>query len=515
MTGYTNYPGSTTLLKFFNSRRFGCQDSALAGGHGPTSLARSPPRNSAVRSRMGQIPVEIILYILQHFVESVQPEAHVFVYRRPAFVQAPALQLQLRDVQRTLLNVALTCRNMYGVGTEFLYARPFLPTPKHIRLFQRTLTQVPELALLVKEIAVLDVIEVVEGKQGLARLNPINILTPGTRTSEISPSQSELIPVLGRCTAVETLTINVERSVSLIYDLDKIFTAPPVATVPSSSSLARVPGTSSFSFSNRLRRLVMNGCEFYTSFSMTNQISLPALEVLCLRGLYIRSPFELPHLPRLHTLQIAHVYRSQGVFKKITDPSILPALRTLELFQNHDMGLEFSRDLAALFPDLERVHIVGSHYEYPVFNSWVSPSRFDTIRHLAVGVLFTTSANLMCGWRVPQMLESLALVISLESYLFPTVSREQDIPPDILGCVNAFLEYNQQAIREGPLRKLTIMTKLPGKPEVLRHRQVTSQLEGIWAFCRANNLEFVLDAQGECIIRFHSDFAHHFPGFVE
>lgn len=495
MTGYTSYPGSTTLLKFFNSQRFGCQDSILAGGYGPTSLTRSPPRHSPVRNRSGQIPVEIVLYILQHLVESVQPTALIFTYHRPSFVKAPALELQLRHLQKTLLNVALTCRNMYGVGTEFLYARPFLPTAKHLRLFQRTLTQVPELAQLVKEIVVLDV--EIEGKQGLARLNPINILTPGIRTSEISPSQSELIPVLGKCGAVETLTINVERSVSLIYDLDKVFITPPVPTVPPSLSLARMPSQSSFNFSTRLRRLAMNGCEFYTSFSMTNQISLPSLEVLCLRGLYIRSPFELPRLPRLHTLQIAHVYRSQGVFKKIIDASILPALRTLELFQNHDMGLEFSRDLAALFPQLERVHIVGSHYEYPVFNSWVSPSRFDTIRHLVVGVLFTSSANLMRRWSIPRMLESLTLVIWLENYLFPTATREHEIPPDILECVHAFLEYNSEAIRRGPLRELRIITKLPSSPEIVGDERVTRQLRRIWAFCRTNNLQFGLDVQGK------------------
>lgn len=429
----------------------------------------------ARQSNTGPLPVEIMIRILQYLVSPVSSEALAFTYRRPSFVESNDLGTHLGGAQNWLSNITLSCRSMYGVGTEFLYSRPFLPSTDRLLLFQRTLSRVPEFAKLVKEVFILDT---ETGGSPLSRvIRSIGFSSSQESELGISDFQYQLMNVMGTCTAAEALTINMERSVDVGYDLDKTFSRPTP-------------------FRKHLRRLVVNGCKYYTCFSMTSQISLPALEVLCLRGLYIRSTFELPHLPRLHTLQVAQVYRSQAVLKKVLDPSVLPALHTLELFQNHDMGLEFNRDLASVLPNLKCVHIIGSHYEYSVFRSWVfSPSRLDILRHLVVGVLFTSSAILIGTWRIPKMLESLSLVISLESYLRPTTPK--DLPPDILACVNAFLEFNGETICEGPLRRLEIITRSQGTAEILEDVRVTSQLGAMRGFCAASGIEFALNTKGK------------------
>lgn len=114
-----------------------------------------PPVDPPIAPNLHDLPAEIISKILHDLVSPAYTEAFAFVYNCPKFTPIPDVT-RLAEAQDVLSNAVLVSRLWYFVGTEFLYAHPFLPTTQSIRLFERTMASKPDLAQLVKNLIVQD-----------------------------------------------------------------------------------------------------------------------------------------------------------------------------------------------------------------------------------------------------------------------------------------------------------------------------------------------------------------------
>ncbi len=114
-----------------------------------------PPVDPLIAPDLHDLPAEIISKILNDLLTPAYTNAFAFVYNCPKFVPVPDVTC-LSGAQSILRTVVRVSRSWYFVGTELLYARPFLLTTQSIRSFERTITSKADLAHFVKSLVVQD-----------------------------------------------------------------------------------------------------------------------------------------------------------------------------------------------------------------------------------------------------------------------------------------------------------------------------------------------------------------------
>ena len=114
-----------------------------------------PPCHVPIAPNLNDLPAEIIDKIINDLVSQAYVEAFAFVYNCPKFVPVPDVT-RLREAQANLSTAVRVSRAWYFVATQWLYARPFLPTTQSIRSFERTITTKSDLAHFVKNMVVQD-----------------------------------------------------------------------------------------------------------------------------------------------------------------------------------------------------------------------------------------------------------------------------------------------------------------------------------------------------------------------
>ncbi|KAJ3491494.1 hypothetical protein NLI96_g664 [Meripilus lineatus] len=234
---------------------------------------------------------------------------------------------------------------------------------------------------------------------------------------------------------------------------------------------------------------------------MSATMSLPNLEILCVRGVFT-SPFvTYASLPRMHTLQVVQICKwLQGIRGAIPPLSAFPALRTIEFFQNTYSGVELTQDLMQFLPQISRIHLIGANFELSLFRLWALSNRLDSVKYLVVGVM-TSTPRFISTWRFPKRLEVLTFIVQLDPF-YLSMKDEMDV---VLENLYRCLEYNGDCIKEGSLRKLIIMTRTRSLGSVPQAEHASMLIDLIRDFCRTRGLEFVFDQTGE-YITFHSPF---------
>ena len=286
---------------------------------------------------------------------------------------------------------------------------------------------------------------------------------------------TNIIPILRACSSLETMTITLSKRL-YTYPLDTIFTIrrPPVGA--------------------HLRKLIMTGCNPDCRFTISANMSLPNLEILCIRGVFTSPMVSYAHLPKLHTLQIVQVCKwLQGIRGAIPPLSAFPSLRTIEFFQNTYSGVELTQDLMPFLPQLDRMHLIGANFELSLFRLWALSSRLGSIKQLVVGVL-TSTPRFITTWSFPKSLEVLTFIVQLDPPHF-AVKEELDV---VLENIYRCLEHNADCLKDGSLRKFVIMTRTRSMGSMPGAEHAYMLVELIRGFCRTHEVEFAFDQTGEC-----------------
>lgn len=235
--------------------------------------------------------------------------------------------------------------------------------------------------------------------------------------------RTELIKVLRACESFHSLTVtNRDRSFAPILPIDNLF-------------------VQASSISDRLRKLTIYGSMYPCTPNflpiLTKNVSLPALEVLCIREASLQMSFKLPYLPRLHTLRMAQCHTWSGNSFQLKAEQ-LPQLRTLELYETLP---NVTLDDKAI-SNLERFHFVGEVQPGVYEPSSRKELQGASLRHLAVG-------NVHCkhygaDWQIGSRVETLQVFASHEIL---GESIEQ------LGILNLFQGLDRECSK---LRELTL-----------------------------------------------------------
>ncbi|GJE89815.1 hypothetical protein PsYK624_059230 [Phanerochaete sordida] len=401
-----------------------------------------------------RLPDEVILEILGYIIPAVRDTSFP---SSPAENSAVSITQTLARHQTYLAWASRTCRGWYSAGTEVLYASPLLLTTRKMELFERTLSNEPSLSRFVKAIYA-----------------PIHT---GTATSELlawvfgrrtpAVQKAELSTMLQHCPAVRTLTIRHTVRKGAVSSL-------PVQDVLRAADVAA-----------RLEALTLHGSTFearwnpqfcvLTAFADT---LLPALRVLCLRGLYVLPSLRLPPLPRLHTLRLAanHYFGAGPYFRAAQ----LPALRTLEL-EEHS-AREAQLKLASLVDEecilrLQRLRVVQD--ERCMVATRALPADGE-LRALEIGMLAPRDHTDTVCWCIPASLESLTFIVGAEAGV------------DVEDCLDAIfrcLRLNEEAKK---LKEVAVVYNLAR--EAPRLDILENTLEELRALCRNRDISFRTEA---------------------
>ena len=421
------------------------------------------------------LPQELILQVLLYLVPSV----HTAAYRLPLENSNSAASSATREVERSqryLHWASQVCRDWHAVASELLYATPFLTTTRRVELFTRTLIEVPELTRFVKDVYV-------------PLSNAGNVSSAlgwilGRKSAHVQ--QELLVKLLTCCPTMEALSLrhSVQKSLACITPIDCIIRCAGIA--------------------NNLKRLTVHGSSFEARWhpqfcivpNSLADLSLPRLEVLCLRGIYILPTFKLPPLPKLHTLQLVENYYfpTTGPRDPLFSQKNMPELRMVEIFRNHfpeeSHGPVFD---VSCFTQLESLHFLQDEHCLEV-TRWADAD--SQVRHLALGFLQARDHVDLACWRFPDALESLTLLLR---------DREggradrgaifgRDNGADVLDGVLRCLELNLQ---ETTFRKLSVLAKFPGARDADARLARERAVDDIRLLCTERGVEFNYNLDGE------------------
>lgn len=302
-----------------------------------------------------RLPQELLLVIIDHLATPFYLAAFAVGGLLARYYRVKFTSSILHDVRRDLLATVRLCHSWNIAGTQVLYSRPFLMSPKQVQLFSSTLMDNPTLATLVKKIFVL---QPERGK--FTRL-----VSQLTARAGPDPSHSLLASSMSTCTSLETLTFTLcPKRLPVFSSWDRNFLRE-----------SRV--------GENLRELAIYGTtnlggpplEFLPS-----DISLPSLEILVLKAISLESNHKFPVLPKLHFLRITMLHRSHlnpERFILDLNVSTFPSLRTLVL---HHTGAWVDADDEVL-RGLRELKLCGTS-ERACYQRWIRGSQLDTLTNL-------------------------------------------------------------------------------------------------------------------------------------
>lgn len=333
---------------------------------------RESSRSLRAASHVGRLPPETFIDIIHYLVFPTLPDALLFLHSAPG-VDAGTDVWGLVEIQTTLHRVCLVCRAWNNIGTELLYTYPCFVSPKQVRRFSRTLRSTPVLARFIKHIYV------VEASNLKIGLN----IRPKDKKRNVIEDNAKAILNACKHSSLETLTTDVVDHIG----------AGSIA----SFFLEHI------SYSSRLRRLVINGIPDPDTFA---RLSLPSLQVLCLRTTFLSKTTVFPVLPNLDTLQIAKGDVWVELGELVTNEK-MPRLSSLELYHCEYVVKTFH---PLVLPRLERMHFVGPG-ELALYKHLLISGALDKLKYITLGFFDTFNhPEDLSETQLPLMLESLTLI---------------------------------------------------------------------------------------------------------
>lgn len=339
----------------------------------------NPPSSAASR-----LPQEILVVIFRELSLTMYEWAFSYASEYPTFSHNKNIVTEPDPSQSALAYAILTCRTWRSIATDVLYARPFLISFQRIRLFRRTLVRSPALTSLIRQVYVLD--------QGPLR-PPSQHLPLNWKTVQRAKrsARAELLATLAECRSVECLYLtNRDRESDSILPLDPIF-------VQQSAIGTRLR---SLSLYGTALPFLPNEHDF-----LPDAISLPVLETLCFREVHFKPDYNLPALPKLHTLQIAQSTRLKHVSPLQIDIQRFPSLRSLGLYENYF----HCTVLPECLRQLRRLHVFG-YTEWSSFLTWNPQSNMTSMRHLVFG-LHHTNLDALSAIELPKTLRAVTFLL--------------------------------------------------------------------------------------------------------
>jgi len=371
------------------------------------------------------LPSEILLIIFRCLME----DAYADVLRYDFTHSFSLYAWRLNDVtgvdvgQASLLSAIQVCRQWYHAGTAILYTRPFLLSSERVHQFVRSLSTSPDLALLVRGVFVLgekapEVQDSLFPKRKERR-----------RQDTMRASRDALMEALRSCESLETF-------VASSGDFDH-----PVPGFCFDKQLQDLSGLAC-----NLKRLMLYDCSITLGQGEPVEYPpLPCLEILSFRAVRFQDPFPIPHLPRLHTLQISDSNFGQDHEPLHLSALNLPSLTTLELYTNHmtfTLGWALSRNL-------QRFHSVRS--------SVCSYGPMPNLRHAAVHLYYDAEL------KPRSSAEALAQNVgALETLTIVLSSNEVSL--DSTDCARQFFDDVVKLSQSDKLREILLLShkaKLP------------------------------------------------------
>ncbi len=365
-----------------------------------TSLThrRESSRSSRAASHVGRLPPETFIDIIHYLVFPTLPDALLFLHSAPG-VDAGTDVWGLVEIQTTLYRVTLVCRAWNNIGTELLYTYPCFVSPRQVRRFSRTIRSTPTLARFIKHIYAVEA-----SNLGIRRDRKRTVIGDSAKA------------ILNACkhSSLETLTADVVDH-SGVGSIASCF-------------------LEHISPASRLRRLVINGIPDPDTFA---RLSLPSLQVLCLRTTFLSKTTVFPVLPKLDTLQIAKGDVWVELGELIMDEKV-PKLCSLELYHCEYVVKTFH---PLVLPHLERMHFVGPG-ELALYKHLLISGALDKLKHITLGFFDT--------FNYPEDLSETQLPLKLESLtLIGVLARNVGIL-----SITRYLEKNQEVLPAKYFRRL-------------------------------------------------------------
>ncbi|TCD65689.1 hypothetical protein EIP91_002316 [Steccherinum ochraceum] len=260
-----------------------------------------------------------------------------------------------------LLVAAIVCRSWHAAALPALYAHPLITSNTRLLQFCRTLQTNPDFGLWVTHLHLLNQqteLQVLTAKKSRFPFRRRRVVV-GPELVALDQVRATVLDVLPRCKNLVALVVtNRDRLRSSIVPLDSVF-------------------VHSSSIGSRLRHLTIYGSPLIKEdgpgdlighevpLVLGPDISLPVLEILCLRSVGLQSSTTFPVFPRLRELQFADCTclgpftpEIPG-FSRNTPPEInatnFPRLRTLLLYDNWD-SITLSEDLAGVVREIEFIN---------------------------------------------------------------------------------------------------------------------------------------------------------------
>ncbi|KAJ3491493.1 hypothetical protein NLI96_g665 [Meripilus lineatus] len=391
------------------------------------------------------LPTELLLQIFGYLSDSMYADAFTFTRYYPAIACVKNLVRGVDPSQGGLVSACSTSKNWCRHATALLYTTPFLTSHRAVESFAETMAGSPELAALVREVYVIEQVQ--------------NAYTRYSR--------SELIKALRLCPSLNSLTItNRNRSFAPILPIDNLF--------------AQASG-----ISDRLRKLTIYGSMYPCTPNflsiLTQTVTLPALEVLCIREASLQFGFKLPILPNLHTLRMAQCHTWSGNSFQINSEQV-PSLRTLELYET--MPNVIIDD--GIINNLERFHFIGEVHPGAYEPGTRKELRGSSLRHLAIGNVHCKHYD--ADWRISPHIETLQVFASSE-ILGDSIEQ--------LGLLNLFPKMSLSE-KDEPISKLKEFTLWigPQTPEK-SYPALTAICDSLHTECNSRGATFrvILDYQ--------------------
>ncbi|KAJ3492000.1 hypothetical protein NLI96_g300 [Meripilus lineatus] len=366
----TGTPNSTTsgrsfITKPFSSLRHRVRTSlSTSKSYLPFSrfFTRDLAKEGHIIPTAQHIPHELLIIIIGHLATPYYLAAFSVGGLLARYYRNTYTMSRLNDARKDLLATVRVCQSWNIAGTEVLYARPFLLSPKQVQLFSWALKENPTLGVLVKKVFVLQ-----PEKSKVARL-----VSQVARTIP-DPTQPGFASSLVACTSLESLTFTCypgpKRS-PVFQPWDSKFI-----------NISRIGG--------HLRELAIYGPANSAGGPpieiLSSELTFPSLEVLVMKAVTLKSDHQFPYFPKLHFLRIAMLHRvhdpqaqAAGERFKLGFPiSHFPSLKSLTL---HHTGALLSIEEEVL-RNLDELKLCGTS-EREGYHTWATSTSLDSLKHL-------------------------------------------------------------------------------------------------------------------------------------
>lgn len=375
--------------------------------------------NASLGSQQFRLPPEILILVFECFLTNRYSSGFSFVYYSPAFNYNLNVVTTVDAQQLDLLHVTKVCRDWYIIGVTMLYSRVFLISQDRVQSFARTVTSSAHLANCVREVFVLNQ-ELIQPIRGTW----FTELRQRKSRDRATLSRESLMASLRCCSSLRSFVItNRDRIEPIILPIDTAF-------------------VQNSSIGMNLRKLMFygSGATFLAPPVppfLPSDILLPMLEILIFREVYVYDGYQLPYLPRLHTLKIAQSYQAEFGSSLYLDHERLPSLTRAEFYEN-SFGIYPD---AAIYEQLIQLHVSPTRYNTRLDLPHPAPN----LRHFMIHISTSRPPNLD-EREIHQLADLESLVVTVKS-----IADEREVE-----CLRLLMEQlNQNQCR---IQRIIILT---------------------------------------------------------